>query len=503
MLNILLLLAGQSSFFNKEDFFFPKPLIEINGKSMIQHVIENLNSIQGEKRFICVVNEEDCRKHHLDNVLKIVTEGRAEIIRVEGKSKGAACSALMAIEYINSNEPLLIANSDQFINYNLDDIVNYFEENQADAGVLCFETIHPRWSYVRFNEHHRIVEAAEKNPISKHAIAGFYYFAHGSDFVSGAMKSIQKESDVNGIYYVSTVLNELVLAQKKLIAFHLDSDRYHTFYSPQKIEEYQKVAGFSNFQKASVSHKISVVIPMAGLGKRFQDAGFENPKPFIDVAGKPMIERVLENLRLENAHYYLIARKEHVKTQKKLIQQLHDAFPVTLIELGDLTEGTACTVLYARHYIENESPLLIANSDQIIDINVKSFVRDCIARKLDGSILTFIDEERNPKWSFAKIDQNGLVTEVKEKKAISQHATVGIYLFSKGKDFVESAVDMIVHNDRVNNEFYTCPTYNYAIRKGKRIGIYNIEATAMHGIGTPEDLDRYIQEYLTCTASSR
>lgn len=503
MLNILLLLAGQSSFFNKEEFFFPKPLIEINGKSMIQHVVENLNSIKGEKRFICVVSDEDCRKHHLDNVLKIVTEDRAEILRLEGNTQGAVCSALMAIDHIDSNDSLLIANSDQLINYDLDDIVSFFEENEADAGVLCFETIHPRWSYVKINEQHQIVEAAEKNPISKHAIAGFYYFNRGSDFVNAAKSSVQKECHVNGVYYVSNVLNELVLEQKKLIAYHLDSKRYHTFYSPQKIEEYQKHNAVAQYQNKSSTHKISVVIPMAGLGKRFQDDGYELPKPFIDVGGKPMIERVLDNLQLENAHYYLVARKEHINSQKKLVQQLHDAYPMTIIELDDLTEGTACTVMYARHYIEGDNPLLIANSDQIIDINIQDFVNDCLARKLDGSILTFIDEERNPKWSFAKLDQNGFVSEVQEKKPISQYATVGIYLFSKGKDFVDSAVDMIVHNDRVNGEFYTCPTYNYAIKKGKQIGIYNIETTAMHGLGTPTDLESYIEEYLACTASSR
>ena len=143
-------------------------------------------------------------------------------------------------------------------------------------------------------------------------------------------------------------------------------------------------------------------------------------------------------------------------------------------------------------YINNDEPLLIANSDQIVDMNIADFIDDCKDRDLDGSILTFIDKHSDPKWSFAKLDENQLVIEVKEKVVISEYATVGIYLYSKGKDFINASIDMIIENDRVNNEFYTCPTYNYAIKEGSKIGIYNIGFEQMHGIGTPEDLNLYI-----------
>ena len=238
---------------------------------------------------------------------------------------------------------------------------------------------------------------------------------------------------------------------------------------------------------------INIVIPMAGLGSRFAKDGYEKPKPFIDVNGKPMIIRVLENLAYPNANYILIGRKEHLEQEKELVKQIEQNYKVTFIGIDKLTEGTVCTVLYARKYINSESPLMIANSDQIIDSSIANFIDDCFERNLDGSILTFRDQELNPKWSFAKLDANNFVTEVKEKEAISEFATVGIYLFSKGNMFVNSAIDMIIENDRVNNEFYTCPVYNYLILEGAKIGIYNIEQVAMHGLGTPEDLEKYIQ----------
>lgn len=240
---------------------------------------------------------------------------------------------------------------------------------------------------------------------------------------------------------------------------------------------------------------INIVIPMAGQGSRFAKAGYEKPKPFIDVDGKPMIVRVLENLAYQNARYILIARREHIEKEAELVAQIEKEFNAIFIPIDKLTEGTACTVLYARKYINNDEPLLIANSDQIVDMNIADFIDDCKDRNLDGSILTFIDHYKDPKWSFAKLDENNLVTEVKEKVVISEFATVGIYLYSRGRDFVDASVDMIIENDRVNNEFYTCPTYNYAIKEGNKIGIYNIEFEQMHGIGTPEDLNLYLRNF--------
>lgn len=238
---------------------------------------------------------------------------------------------------------------------------------------------------------------------------------------------------------------------------------------------------------------MNIVIPMAGLGSRFVKAGYTTPKPFIDVLGKPMIVRVLENLAYKNAQYILIAQKQHLDSNHLLVEKIAKDFNVKFISVNKLTEGTACTLLYAKKYIDNDTPLLIANSDQIVDINIADFIKNNKDRKLDGLILTFIDNDKNPKWSFAKLNGE-LVSEVKEKEPISQYATAGIYLFTKGKIFVDNAIEMIIENDRVNNEFYTCPVYNYAIKNGAKIGIYNIQDSQMHALGTPKDLSHYTKE---------
>ena len=239
MINILIPLAGKNQFFPEAEYPFPKPLIEFNGKTMIEHIIDNFSSIQKEKQFIFIVNSEDCKKYHLDNVLNILTNHTCKIIKLDNETKGAACSAMMAVEYIDNDTPLIISNADQLFDICLDEVISNFDN--SDAGVITFESIHPRWSYVRLDSENKVTETAEKRPISKSAIAGFYYFKNGKDFISSSSKMIKKDASVNGLYYVSPVLNEMVLENKILNIFQIANDKYHTFYTPQKIKEYERL----------------------------------------------------------------------------------------------------------------------------------------------------------------------------------------------------------------------------------------------------------------------
>jgi len=239
MINILIPLAGSNQFFNESEYPYPKPLIEINDKTMIEHVINNFDNIKEEKQFIFIVNSDDCKKFHLDNVLNLLTNNNCKIIKIDNETKGAACSAMMAIEFINNDKPLIIANADQLFDDNLEEIITSFEE--VDGGVISFNSIHPRWSYIRVNEENYIVETAEKRPLSKHAIAGLVYFKKGEDFIQSAMNMIKKDASVNGLYYISPTLNEMVLKNKKLIIKTIDNNKYHTFYTPQKIQEYERL----------------------------------------------------------------------------------------------------------------------------------------------------------------------------------------------------------------------------------------------------------------------
>ncbi len=244
MLNILIPMGARSSFFDVKEYPFPVPLIEVNGKSIIERALASFRKIKGRKRFIFVVSRADCDKYHIDSVLELLTDGNCEIVRLHGETSGAACSSLMAIKHINNSDQLLISNGDQILEDDLGSVVDGFRK-KFDAGVVCFETVHPRWSYVRLDEKGLVIEAAEKRPLSNKAIAGLYYFRKGSDFVSAAMRSIKKDASVNGVYYIAPTLNELVLDGKRIGVYKIANECYHTLYSPQKVKEYESILSAS------------------------------------------------------------------------------------------------------------------------------------------------------------------------------------------------------------------------------------------------------------------
>lgn len=238
---------------------------------------------------------------------------------------------------------------------------------------------------------------------------------------------------------------------------------------------------------------LNIVIPMAGKGSRFVKAGYTTPKPMIPVHGKPMIQVVIENLRPRCEHRFIfICQNEHIQTYglKELLPSLTHA--PEIIGIDHITEGQLCSVLLAKHLINSEYPLMTANSDQYIDASIDDYLKTMETENFDGLIMTM--KADSPKWSYARTNEKNLVTEVAEKQVISEDATVGIFTFRHGYDFVEAAERMIANNERTNNEFYISPCYNHMIAKGKRIGIYDIgsEGNGMYGLGIPEDLDFFL-----------
>jgi HAD superfamily hydrolase (TIGR01509 family) len=236
--------------------------------------------------------------------------------------------------------------------------------------------------------------------------------------------------------------------------------------------------------------KLNVLIPMAGAGSRFTQAGYTFPKPLIEVRGKPMIQVVVENLNIEANYIFLVQKEHYDKYNLKYLLNLI-APDCKIVQVDGITEGAACTTLLAKEHIDNDAPLVMANSDQFVEWNSNECMYAFSADSIDGGILTF--KATHPKWSYAKLDEHGFVSEVAEKKVISDQATVGIYYWRHGSDYVKYAEQMIAKNIRTNNEFYVCPVFNEAVDDGKKIRVKNIEK--MWGIGTPEDLNYFLDNY--------
>lgn len=239
-MNIVIPMAGPDTAFQKAGYTFPKSLIEVRGRPVIQHVYEALRGLRGA-RFIFVVRREEAARHHLRQVLQLLVPDCAVIV-ADNYTAGAPCSVLLAVDRIDNDEELIVTNGDQIVRADWDAVMADFRSRKLDGGTLVFESVHPRWSYVRVNEEELVVEAAEKRPISRHATAGFYYFRKGSDFVRGAMAMIRKDANVGGSFYVCPVFNELLLDQKRVGIFQIPAAAYISLATPQGVEAYAKAA---------------------------------------------------------------------------------------------------------------------------------------------------------------------------------------------------------------------------------------------------------------------
>jgi NDP-sugar pyrophosphorylase family protein len=238
MLKIIIPMAGPSDLFFNAGYTYPKPLIEVNGVPMIQLVIEKTAAISVPCEFIFIIKEEDAIKYHLDNTLRLLAP-ECDVIKLKKNTRGGLCSVLMAIDHIKPGDSLIILNGDQVIDEDFNKILNFWKENAADAGVVTFKSVHPRWSYARI-ENNLVMQTAEKNPITNHAIAGYYYFAEAAAFLACAFQTIKNDVQLEGNYYTSPVLNEYVLKNKKVLNYKIETAQYHSFYSPQMLNEFEK-----------------------------------------------------------------------------------------------------------------------------------------------------------------------------------------------------------------------------------------------------------------------
>ena len=236
---------------------------------------------------------------------------------------------------------------------------------------------------------------------------------------------------------------------------------------------------------------LQIVVPMAGRGSRFANAGYTTPKPLIPVGGRPMIQWIIDNIRPNRPHQFtFICLAEHLEKYPEVPAELKRICPgCNIIPVRAVTEGAACTVLLAKQIINSDDPLMIANSDQIVDLDVNDYLATADSPGVGGLIMTFWAD--HPKWSYCRMRADGTVSEVLEKQVVSNEATVGIYNFRKGRDYVRAAEQMIAKNLRVNGEFYVAPTYNQLIEEGARVITMKTgeERKGMYGLGIPEDLD--------------
>lgn len=232
---------------------------------------------------------------------------------------------------------------------------------------------------------------------------------------------------------------------------------------------------------------------MAGAGSRFSTAGYKKAKPFIKINNRMMIEHVMDGLKYPNASYTLIIREDFAKEYKSELDILVQKYSVNFIIVKELTQGACCTALAAHKIINNDVPVIFADCDNIFDNRCFiNFVDDCLSRNIDGSLLVF--SSNDTRYSYALIDENGYVIKTKEKEPISTLAICGAYMFAHGYDFVDNAINIIIYGKKDNNEFYMSKVYDCAAKQGLKIGVYPISAENWHCVGTPEQLEQFLNK---------
>jgi NDP-sugar pyrophosphorylase family protein len=237
-MRIIIPIAGSVSF-KDSDFIYPKPLIDVGDKPIIEYVINNFSNIEGALKFCFILKQSLCTEYNLDYVITQLTSDPL-IIRLKNQTKGATCSVMMCIDKIEQDEEIIIANSDQYFLENVNNAVEFFRRNDVDAGIITFKSVHPRWSFAVLDENENVLETAEKRPISRDAIAGFYYFRTFKTFTDAAYNSILNEDYYNDQIYISSSINQLILQNKKIMAYKINNENFFSFYTPQKIKEFER-----------------------------------------------------------------------------------------------------------------------------------------------------------------------------------------------------------------------------------------------------------------------
>jgi len=239
-MRLVVLMAGDSGGFEVAGRSYPKNLVEIDGEPLVQRVAENLRPlIEAGARPVFLVRDEEDRRHHTGEIIRLLVPD-AEVIGIPALTSGAACAALHAVGRLERGDSVLVFNGDQVLEADLPGIVAGFEAAGLDGGVVTFDAVHPRWSYVRADADGLVLEAAEKRPISRLATAGTYWFARGEDFVEGTMSMIRKDASVDGAFYVCPVYNELILRGRRVGHHHVERSAYFSLASLHGVGAYEE-----------------------------------------------------------------------------------------------------------------------------------------------------------------------------------------------------------------------------------------------------------------------
>lgn len=505
-MKIVIPMSGSGQRFVEAGYKDLKPLIVVDGKPIIKHVV---NLFPDEQEFLFVCNKEHLNSTNMSEILRRIAPS-SQIIGIPPHKKGPVYAIMHVFDLIDDNEEVIVNYCDFSKYWDYKDFLRHTRCRDADGAISSYKGFHPHmlgttnYAFIR-DDRQWMLEIREKQPFTdnrmqEYASDGTYYFKKGSYLKKYFKQLIDEDINVQGEYYVSMAYNLMRKDNLKISVYEIPY--MLQWGTPRDLEEYQRWSHyFSNVinrrRDIACQPRSINLIPLAGRGNRFVQEGYKNPKPLIEVSGKPMIVQAASYLPASEKKIF-VCLAEHLDNyplEEEIKKWCPDA---KIVRVEQLTEGQACTAELGMDNENPESPLLIAACDNGMLWDAEKYQSLIDDENIDAIIWSFrhhLSSERNPQmYGWIKVDENGDVQYVSVKKPISNnpyndHAIVGTFYFKKVRYFLESLKRLYKKGIRVNNEFYIDSCVNELIGMNLKVKVFEVESYICWG--TPDDLRTY------------
>jgi NDP-sugar pyrophosphorylase family protein len=506
-MQIIIPMSGSGDRFLRAGYSTPKPLIEVEGKPMIEHVV---GLFPGEKNFLFITNRRHMESTGMESVLRRIAPG-CRIVSIEPAKLGPVHAVLQASEFIADAEPAIVNYCDFFAKWDYEDFKRFVARTKCDGCIPAYRGFHPHslgsthYAYMRVDNDNRMLQIREKeaftdNRMQEYASAGTYYFSSGRQVKEYFRRLVEEKVSKNGEYYASLAYN--LMNSDGLVTYAYDMEKFLQWGTPEDLEEYQWWSEAFRLKSrpqdrslGEISERLRVLMPMAGAGSRFSREGYSQPKPLVEVSGKPMF--IQASLDLPLCAKLVVAVQKDFASHAKKAAAAAGLKNVEFAEIGGLTDGQASTVLLCERHFDAEQPILVAPCDTGYCWGNAAFRKIASDQKTDCCVWAFekyAPSARNPgAYGWVRQGASGAVESISCKKQVSEKpigdlGVTGTFYFSRAADLFDAIRSMIAKNRRVNGEFYVDEAINEVIGSGKRTITFKAKYLCW---GSPNELKTY------------
>jgi NDP-sugar pyrophosphorylase family protein len=502
-------MAGFGDRYRRAGYTEPKPLIPVDGATMIERV---LDTFPKDARYLFGINKTHAETTDVRAVLEKLRPG-SPIVVLEPHKDGPIQTVLACAEHIPDDEDVLLNYCDFGVDWSFPEFAKWLVDGNFDGAMTAYKGFHPHslgptlYAYMK-NDGDRVTEIREKHhftpdKFSEYASSGLYWFRRGKDLVRISRQLVEEGNRVNGEFYVSMAMQKLVEEKQKVGVFPLK--HFYQWGTPEDLRDYESWAramrsldGFLP-KMAKATSRGAQVIPMAGRGQRFVDQGYEKPKPLIDVGGRPMIAQAMACLPRPTQRV-LVALSDHAKDEKFRAEVKALEAPTRIVELTKVTEGQACSALLGVDGLDLDAPVLFAPCDTGYVYDVDKWL--ALEKANDCDLILFTAKNHLPAlwrpqmYGWLSTTADGLIDKVAVKKQVEgvppaeQEVVTGTFWFKSARLYEDETNAMIAANDRVNNEFYIDTIARRMVERGARVRAFTVDKYMPWG--TPEELKTFL-----------